>query len=267
MSKRQRAAHPFESEIALLITGNGEKISRDFARMNSILQFTLKQKPLERIHDTYYDTADESLRKQQIVLRLRRMNQRLFITLKANPKKLKGEGIQRTEVELPWSKISLARITRMLGSSTSRISPREFSTLPPARILAGWGLRRVQERRTSRRVRDVVSKDRPQGPPLAELAIDDTTFIFRNSRIRLFELELEAKTTGSFRSMQRIAKAIVAMYPNFIMYWPYGKFVTGLAIQRLLKTRELKSYIKQNRLRKEAFPLIRREINSAKMLS
>jgi inorganic triphosphatase YgiF len=255
----------FESEIALVIKEKGNVIAKDIAGITSILKYDLKPRSLLRIHDTYYDTKKGSLRKKQITLRVRKIDDAVLLTLKSNPRRAIGGTTRRREVEVPWSLKSLAQFAQCVKLKIPRVEISKFSEIKPSKVFRLMGLYAVQERLTRRETRDIIRHDKPRAPPLAELAIDDVTFLLGSNRVRLFEVEIEAKTARSLPRVRIIADALTAMYPGLLKEWPHGKLATGLAIRRLLKTKILQNYLDRDRLKPEVFQLIDETIRSTRL--
>src|SRR4029077_15139272 len=111
----------------------------------------------------------------------------------------------------------------------------------PSDSFASMGLVVIQERTTRRTVRDIIRHDRPTSAPIAELDVDSVTFL-GEPKIRIFEVEIEAKGGRSPKRIQEIAETLQSTYSGFLREWPYGKLATGLAIQNLLKSGVLQSY-------------------------
>src|SRR5215831_1923313 len=137
-----------ESEIAFVIIQDGPSVSKDLARRRSILEYELRPGHVHRINDTYYDTPDALLRNRRTVLRVRNVDHLRLITLKSNPKEMKRMGIVRTEIELPWSRVSLSEIMKRLRLGRTIISQPEFSRTLPSKVLGDYGLHPIQERQT-----------------------------------------------------------------------------------------------------------------------
>jgi len=99
---------------------------------------------------------------------------------------------------------------------------------------------------------------------LAELAIDRVRYAFGDITVGLSEIEVEAKAARSLSRLREIVDALVSRYSPFLQQWFHGKFATGLAIQKLLKTKAFRSSLLNGDLGPEAFRLIEREIQSRK---
>jgi len=260
LAKGRITPGPFESEVAFLITNRGDDIARDIAGLTSILEYDLKPRPIHRIRDTYYDTKLGLLRQKKIGLRIRRIDGRLLVSMKSNPQRIEGEGVRRIEIEAPWSPLSLARIREILKDSPSK-GESHFSARSPSSAFASMGLVIIQERTTRRTVRDIIRHDRPTSTPIAELGVDSVTFL-GEPKVRIFEIEIEAKRDRSLKRIQKIALTLQSTYSGFLREWPYGKLTTGLAIRNLLNSGVLQSYLEHDRLEAGAFPLIERSIMS-----
>jgi hypothetical protein len=124
------------------------------------------------------------------------------------------------------------------------------------------GLNVIQERRTLREARDVTRKGKSSASTLAEVAIDRVTYTFPDIKVRLSEVEVEAKSPRSLTTVQEIANMLISKYQPILQQWFHGKFVTGLAIGKLLKIESLQSYLVRGNLGPKAFEVIDRTIRS-----
>ena len=255
---------PFESEIALIIKDNVDHTKSRLDDMRSILEFDLRPKPPQIIHDTYYDTRENLLREKKITLRTRRVGGTQLISSKSDIRRIAGAIIRRREMELPWSYNSVRLLARNLGLKTTAMSVSRFQDAPAPNILTTIGLDAIQERRTSREARDVIGRGESSASVVAELAIDTVTYIFNRAKVGLSEVEVEAKAAKSLGSVRGIADALVSMYRPNLQHWSHGKFVTGLAIRKLLETKAFQSYLVNRRLKPEAFELIDRTVRYQK---
>ncbi len=252
----------FESEIALIIRDNADHIRTELAGIRHLLEYDIKPKPSQIIYDTYYDTKREFLKEKKIGLRVRRIDSTMLISTKSDIRRTAGNVIQRREVELPWSYESIRRLARHLKLNSPIMSASKFRSIPVSRTLATMGLDAIQERRTNREAREVVRRSEIPSLILSELAIDKVTYNFKKAMVGISEIEVEAKAARSLPSVRGIADALVSKYGPSVQQWFHGKFVTGLAIQKLLRTGALKEYLVNGDLGPEAFELIDRSIRS-----
>ncbi|TMI40197.1 CYTH domain-containing protein [Candidatus Bathyarchaeota archaeon] len=252
----------FEAEIALIIKDDAGRIRKELAGIRRILEYELRLRPPRTIYDTYYDTRKNSLRRKKISLRTRRMGKTLIISTKSDIQIISGNIIRRRETELPWSYDSVCLLARTLRLKTPAISASRFQSIPPPRTLTTMGLNVIQERRTRREARDIVRRNKNPNSTLAELAIDRVTYTFEDITVGLSEVEVEAKSPRSLANVQKIANMLISKYQPNLQQWFHGKFVTGLAIGKLLKIRALQSYLEKGRLGPKAFEAIDRTIRS-----
>lgn len=254
----------FESEIALIIKDNPVHIRNELAKAKHILDYDLTVKPSKIIHDTYYDTQEDFLRAKKISLRIRRVDDTLLISTKSDIRRVAGNLIQRREIEGPWSYNSIRLLARNLKLKVPTMSISQFQSISVSTALAAFGLNVVQERRTRRKARNLVIRGKTPASVLAELAIDYVTYTFAATEVGLSEIEIEAKAPRARSRVREIANALVSKYQPSLEQWFHGKFVTGLAIQQLMRTQALQNHIVKGDLGPEAFALIDRTIRSRK---
>lgn len=252
----------FESEIALVIRDDTDHTRRELVGLRQILEYDLRPKRLRIIRDTYYDTSENSLRGRKISLRTRSLGGTMLISTKSDIRRVSGNVTRRRETELLWSYDSVRLIARNLRLKNPTVSVSRFRSLPASRTLASMGLNVIQERRTRREARDVVERGRIPTSTLAELAIDRVTYDFQGIKVGLSEVEVEAKSPGNLANVQEIAKTLISRYQPFLQQWFHGKFVTGLAIGRLLKIKAFQGHLVKGNLGQNAFEVIERTIRS-----
>jgi len=261
-TKGSIASRGFESEIALIIKNNSDRITNELSRAQRVSGYDLKPKPSQVIQDTYFDTRERFLREKRISLRIRRMDDTLLLSTKSDIRKIAGDIIQRREMERPWSYNSIRVLARNLKLNFPIMSSSKFQSLPASRALRTMGLEVIQERRTHREPRDIVIRDKVPVSILAELAIDHVTYDFGDITVGLSEIEVEAKGARSLARVREIADVLISKYSPSLQQWFHGKFVTGLAIQKLLKTKAFHSSLVNGDLGPEAFQLIERALRS-----
>ena len=229
-----------EIEAALIVCADApQAIGQRLAGLQTLAEFSLLPRATQAIEDIYFDTAGRSLQARLIALRIRRLDRTTLLTMKADSHRV-AAGEDRLEIESPWSARALARVVSELRSRGVSVPgpPGELGPADPAAVMASLGLEQVQSRVTTRTPRDVVVRGAQSGP-VAELAIDAVTYRFGQGRVRLLEVEVEAKGQGDVSTVERITARLRNAFPGQLCPWPYGKLPTGQAIQELLADGQL----------------------------
>jgi len=253
-----------EVEAVLIIKGDVDAVLKELAGLRSILNYRLEPGQSKTIHDRYFDTIDRRLRKRGANLRIREMDGSLFISVKSHTRRTLRGATARREIEVPWSKQNLLSLIKDLELEADLALPeRQFSDADPLAAMEATGLQLVQDRETRREVRNVSSVRKPD-LVLAELAIDRVTYHIGNHNISIFEVEVEEKAKGSSSVISDVTKALLQAYQPSLQKWSHGKFVTGLAIQRLLETEPADNLLGQDRLKPEALGIIDRALRSTR---
>ncbi len=253
-----------EVEAVLIIKGDVDAVLKELADLRSILNYRLEPGQSKTIHDRYFDTIDRRLRKRGANLRIREIDGSLFISVKSHTRRTLRGATARREIEVPWSKQNLLSLIKDLELEADLALPeRQFSDADPLAAMEATGLQLVQDRETRREVRNVSSVRKPD-LVLAELAIDRVTYHIGNHNISIFEVEVEEKAKGSSSVISDLTKALLQAYQPSLQKWSHGKFVTGLAIQRLLETEPADNLLGQDRLKPEALGTIDRALRSTR---
>jgi len=253
-----------EVEAVLIIKGDVDAVLKELADLRSILNYRLEPGQSKTIHDRYFDTIDRRLRKRGANLRIREIDGSLFISVKSHTRRTLRGATARREIEVPWSKQNLLSHIKDLELEADLALPeRQFSDADPLAAMDATGLQLVQDRETRREVRNVSSVRKPD-LVLAELAIDRVTYHIGNHNISIFEVEVEEKARGSSSVISDLTKALLQAYQPSLQKWSHGKFVTGLAIQRLLETEPADNLLGQDRLKPEALGTIDRALRSTR---
>ena len=185
-----------------------------------------------------------------------------MISSKSDIRRVSGNIVRRREMEVPWAYDSVRLLAKNLRLKTPAISSSRFQRVPVSRTLGGMGLRVIQERRTQRVTRDIVRRGTGPTSILAELAIDGVTYTFDRIRVGFSEIEIEVKGPGGLPTVREVANALVSKYQPLLHGWSHGKFMTGLAIGKLLEIKKLQRYLADGELKPGAFQLIDRTIRS-----
>lgn len=205
----------FEEEVAYLIrSDNPAEVADQVASLEKVGGYQLVEQPNQFIVDTYFDTPMRDIRAAKHSVRIRNVNDKILVTIKGPSTKTKAGNSVRTENEFEWP--------------YKEVSPDEMFEL--------FGLKRMQVRVCDRRVRDVVSKH-GNPTPVAELAIDDLTYLFGNERsARLYEVEIERKNKSN-TSLSFLGDSLKKKVPE-LEKWDHSKLAMGnmLAIALLINT-------------------------------
>jgi inorganic triphosphatase YgiF len=229
-----------EVEAALLIAADdAPEIARRIARLTELAGHALVARADQKLHDVFYDRAEHALQSKGLALRTRLQNNSQLITLKGQARVGEGGAVSRMEIEEAWSAQGFTKTVDELARQQISIDRRvdAFDSHSPAEVMRASGFVSIQNRRTHRRVRDVMRQ--ASDVRLAELAIDAVDFQFGDARVSLFEVEIEAKHRDGHGAIQACAAALQTDFGVVLRPWPYGKLATGAAIERLLRTGEL----------------------------
>ena len=241
-----------------MITDKIEDIARGIAGLTSLHDYELTRRHSFTIRDTYYDTPDGFLTGRKISFRTRRSGSHLLVSVKSKPTSTTSAGSRRLEMERPLTREAVRAIARQLGLKEVRTSENVILSRNPSDFFADFGLEVVQERITRRKSRDIADHVRGVRHVFAELDIDDVTYKLDSREVRLLELEIEAKTATGIPKMRRVAEVLLSKYRNSLRLWAHGKFVTGLTIQKLLKSGRLRNLRNDGLLGAEEFDPIDR---------
>ena len=247
-----------ELEIILIIVSKDPCSSaRKIASLSSVADYQLISHPAKVLHDIYVDMPDRLLGKKRINLRVRSSEGKYWITLKVSPGMLSRRRHKREEVEIPWSEASLAHIRKELERKGVRLRPpiSVVETVLPVEVMQSMGLQILQDRETEREARDIIE---PQAPSeiLAELAIDSVLYHLEGQDVRLFELEIEAKSQKGTHILGDVRKSLLETFSSELRSWRHGKLVTGKKIERLWKGGGLQGFLDGSTLKPSAYDII-----------
>jgi len=227
------APEPREVETALVVVDDkpAEALER-ISELRELAGHRLVPIPDQLIQDTYYDARARPLRQRGVALRVRRVDGEVRLTLKSELGRHGGVS-DRFELESVWSRDTLADVLEALKrfDVELHVEDKPF-TADASATLESFGLEPVQHRRT-RRVRRLVVDD--DGDALAELALDSVVFEAPTGPIRLFEVELEARSPDA--DVAELARALSR--DTSLRAWPHAKLPTGLAAARAASAGDL----------------------------
>src|SRR5918995_2498479 len=166
---------PREVEGVLLVqAADQEAAGERVAALEAVDRFDLRPRPAQRIRDVYLDTGDGALAGARVAFRVRELDGRPLLTLKADPVR-SGLAAERLELEAPWSAEALRAVLEELRRRGVElpVPPEGAGAGEPLADLAALGLRPTQIRETTRTPRDVLDRESPDAGPVAEMTIDD----------------------------------------------------------------------------------------------
>jgi len=239
MSKQPREI----AGVLLVCADDQEAAGRKVAGLEGVDRFELRARATQRIRDTYLDTGEGALGAARVAVRVRELDGRPLLTLKANPVR-SGLAAERLELEAPWSAEALQSMLEELRRHGVQLPdpPEGTGAGEPLADLAGLGLHPTQRRHTTRTPRDVRERG-TDGGPVAELTIDDVAYQLPAGTARLLEVEVEAKAGGGLGTVQALLRALAEVFPDDLRPWPYGKLATGRAVEQLLAAGRLEGLL------------------------
>jgi len=235
---------PREVEGVLLVSADDQEgAGRRVGALERVDRFELRPRPTQRIRDVYLDTGDGDLAGAQVAFRVRELDGRPLLTLKADPVR-SGLAAERLELEAPWSAEALQSMLEELRRHGVQLPdpPEGTGAGEPLADLAGLGLHPTQRRHTTRTPRDVRERG-TDGAPVAELTIDDVAYQLPAGTARLLEVEVEAKGGGGLETVQALLGALTEVFSDDLRPWPYGKLATGRAVEQLLAAGRLEGLL------------------------
>ncbi len=245
--------------ILLIVSADPEVTVSKLTRLETIGPYKLLAERSLSLHDIYLDTTSHALGKKRINLRIRGIGDSYWITMKTSPGLFSRRRHERQEVEIPWSVDSLRKIVAELAGKGIHLGfPENLDeTVSRLDIMKRMGLNILQDRETVRVPRTVIDTA-ASGEILAELEVDSVMYHFARGDVRLFEIELEAKSRKGRSVLGELSDVLLADFRAELRSWRFGKLVTGEKIERLLTNGSLMSFMKGDRLLPEAYPRIER---------
>jgi CYTH domain len=250
---------PREVEGVLLVCADDQEAAgRKVAELEGVDRFELRARTPQRIQDTYLDTGDGALGAARVAFRVRELDGRPLLTLKADAVR-SGLAAERLELEAPWSGEALGAALEELRRRGIQLPdpPEGAGAGEPLADLGALGLRPTQVRETTRTPRDVLERGRRDAGPVAELTVDDVGYRLPAGTARLLEVEVEAKGSGGMETVQALLGALAEGFPGELRPWPYGKLATGRAVEQLLAEGRLEGLLgPDDRIRPAAHELL-----------
>ena len=242
-----------EMEASLLVSGHDpEGFIAQMAGLGELADYALTPCRQVRIHDRYLDTPEGVLLSRLLSLRLREVDDKPKITLKGDTPQSGAALKVRSELEVDWSQAGLEAVLAELERQGVSLDPPSWQPdAEPLAALLACGLRVIQDRATRRRILDA---HRPgMADPVAEIALDAVAFHLRSCLVRHFEVEVEAKGSGTPEDVQALVKELMARFPDRLGLWSIAKLTLGVLLERLEEGGHLGQMVRDGRLLPEAY--------------
>lgn len=246
-----------EREITLaIVSDQAASVAEKIAELESLGDYILVPRGWVLFRDVYFDTSVRGLGNQGWALRVRTRESECLVALKGPSKQSRWGGVERTEIEAPWSGEAILRILNELALELpSAVDFGDFDPGDPATFMISLGFDAVQTRRVKRLIKDVLS---PGGEPVvAEMAIDEVCYIYPGAEVIHWEIEIEARGDFPDSSLQVLANELVDGFGPVLLKWDHGKLATGLALEKLVASPGGRdSILSGNRLRPHAYTIV-----------
>lgn len=226
-----------EATLAVVSESPAEVTARITA-LDRVGDHLLEWRGEEELRDVYLDTPDGGLRERGLALRLRRGDAGWTLTLKGEARPAPGGGVERSELEVPWSGDGWRRVfeeLRRLEVAPPSGSDAHEPPAPgadPVEAVRAAGLQVVQERRTLRRTARVLPRGDGGREPVAHLVVDTVRYRPGAARTAIHrEVEVEAAERAPDGLPGRIAARLRDRFGDELRPWEHGKLATGVALE------------------------------------
>lgn len=223
---------PQELEVKLIIIhSNPAQIADEISKLDQIGGYQLSIPQSKKIHDIYFDTTEENFRQNRLAFRLRNENDRYFITVKGKTKVKEWGGVERIEIESPWSVQDFQKTLVQLEQYgiILHVKHELLQNHKPLESLQQIGFMIIQDRYTFRLTRQIQSGE----DLLAELAIDKVHYQVNNYQLIHHEIEIEAKNPRGTKAIQDIQRDLQSTYGDSLQLSVISKLMLGMVLQEL----------------------------------
>lgn len=238
-----------ELETTLLVyLDHGETVMKDLAARKAIGSYDIVESVTVLMHDQYFDTENRSLSKNNVALRIRKTGRQCLVCIKGKEHIHEWGGIERLEIEHPWSLEALEKIIPHLGESWRKPDNKVFCMDDPDKTISLMGLKCIQDRQTNRIILGISHRHDSSERICAEMALDKVTYTNAGASFLHYEIEIEAKASDGDNHLKTLVDLLKREFPGRLKRWNHNKLITGFAIEELLRNGELKIDSRGNRV-------------------
>ncbi|MDR4489817.1 MAG: CYTH domain-containing protein [Candidatus Nitrosocosmicus sp.] len=189
------------------------------------------------IEDRYYDTDDKILKRNQINLRIRSINNKIPVVTLKTPGENNKDYFNRSEIEENWSNSIFETILNELKSiETDFDISKNYYHDDPETTFMDLGLNEIMKKTSKRTLINAVVKETELRE--FEFALDFVSIDLKNQNsINFYELEIESKRQGNQTILKEFTTKILES-PIFER-WSFNKLETGLATIYLINNDRL----------------------------
>ena len=223
---------PQELEVKLIIIhSNPDQIADKISKLVQIGGYPLTLPESKQIHDIYFDTAEEIFRRNRMAFRLRLENNQHFMTVKGRTSVQNWGGVERLEIEYPWSREAFQQTLLQLEEYgvDLQVKAELLEDDKPLESLQKIGFSIIQDRHTSRLTRQIKSGN----DIVAELAIDRVNFQGKDRQLIHYEIEIEAKNPQGTKVIQEIQQDLQSTYGDSLQVSVFSKLMLGMVLRDL----------------------------------
>ena len=204
---------------------------------------SIQTDPIE-IYDTYYDTTDKNLKRNNINLRIRKTNSKnTKVTLK-NQIESNRDHFDRIEIEESWSHSLYNKILDELKDSRVRFDKiTDIYHENPEQTFEFLGLDTIMVKTSKRTVIKAVNNSTKQTE--FELAFDQVSVSVKPQDpdpAGFIELEIESKIKGNQEQFDKFVDKFTSRNDLF-KHWSHNKLETGLALIYLKSIKKLEKTV------------------------
>lgn len=223
-----------EFEVTMRICSEEpEGVFRDIVMTRTIGSYELIYRERFMIHDEYFDTPQGSLAEKGYALRVRTAGKRRILGLKGGEHVNEWGGIERTEIEGPWSREGIVQALELAGSIP--LGEEAFVPDDPKKTLAQLGLKIIQSRETDRTILDVVFTDAQTRPVIGVMSLDRVCYEVGTRKFLHCEIEVEAVEGIDRIYLGEFVESLKDAFPEDLRRWDHNKLITGRALETLIE--------------------------------